>query len=64
MAFYFDVTPETILARERTPEQGLDYLRAKQTLFKNKISAWHLIVIDAHKSKEEIFQVINHNIAK
>ncbi|MDP2837840.1 MAG: hypothetical protein Q8O53_00990, partial [Candidatus Moranbacteria bacterium] len=32
--FYFDLTPETIMSRERTPEQGIDYLRAKMELFK------------------------------
>lgn len=62
--FYFDLTPETIMSRERAPEQGIDYLRDKMTLFQKRIDSWNLIRIDGSRSKEEIFQVINHIIAK
>lgn len=56
--FYFDLPPETIMSRERAPEQGIDYLRTKMTLFKEKISQWNLIVIDGKRDKENIFQGI------
>jgi thymidylate kinase len=58
VCFYFDLTPEAIMTRERAPEQGIDYLRTKMELFKNRTSDWDLIVIDAHQSKESIFQEI------
>lgn len=62
--FYFDLTPESIMSRERAPEQGIDYLRDKMALFQKRITSWNMIRIDGSRSKEEIFQVINHNIAK
>jgi thymidylate kinase len=46
-AFYMDILAEEILKRERVPEQGLEYLRAKIHLFSQKKSAWHLVSIDA-----------------
>jgi thymidylate kinase len=57
-AFYFDIAPEIIMTREKTPEQGLEYLQAKQKLFKQKIIGWNLIVIDANRNKEVIFNDI------
>lgn len=61
--FYFDLTPETIMARERTPEQGIDYLRIKMELFKKRAPQWNLIVIDAKRDKESIFQEIINTLA-
>jgi thymidylate kinase len=58
VALYFDASPENIMSRENPPEQGIEYLRAKQELFKQKISDWNLIVIDANKDKEGIFQEV------
>lgn len=56
--FYFDLAPETIMSRERAPEQGIDYLRDKMALFQKRIASWNLIRIDGSQSKEEIFQII------
>lgn len=55
LAFYFDLAPETIMSRERAPEQGIDYLRAKQALFQGKLASWNMISIDASGDKESIF---------
>lgn len=57
-AFYFDLTAETIMARERVPEQGINYLRAKMKLFQEKIPKWNMIVIDGSRDQESIFQDI------
>lgn len=57
-AFYFDISPQAIMARERVPEQGEEYLRAKADLFKRKTSLWHMIIIDAAQEKEALFQEI------
>lgn len=57
-AFYFDLTPETIMTRARVPEQGVEYLRDKMSLFREKIAPWHMIAIDASKDQESIFQDI------
>lgn len=57
-AFYIDAKPETIMQRERKPDQGLEYLVAKEKLFSDKIKKWNMIVIDGEKNKEEIFNEI------
>ncbi|MEK9151109.1 MAG: hypothetical protein AAB547_00580 [Patescibacteria group bacterium] len=57
-ALYLDISPDTIMSRERAPEQGIEYLRAKQGLFQQKIKDWNMIVIDAHGKKEDIFNSI------
>lgn len=62
ITFYFDIAPENILSRERAPEQGVDYLRIKQALFKEKINRWQLTVIDAAQDKETVFQKILANL--
>ncbi|MFZ3031940.1 MAG: hypothetical protein WA082_02815 [Candidatus Moraniibacteriota bacterium] len=62
--FYFDLTPETILARDRVPEQGIDYLRTKGELFKAKIVQWNMIMIDAEKNQGAVFQDIIEKITR
>lgn len=58
VAFYFDASPENIMTREHPPEQGIEYLQAKQKLFKQKITNWKMIVIDANRDKGSIFQEV------
>ncbi|MDP1845749.1 MAG: hypothetical protein Q8L09_03300 [Candidatus Moranbacteria bacterium] len=53
-AFYIDVKPETIMRRERKPDQGMEYLVAKEKLFADKIKDWEIIIIDGERNKEEI----------
>ncbi len=60
--FYFNISPEAIMARERVPEQGIDYLRDKMKLFKEQIAEWNLIVIDAEKDTESISQNIEDKL--
>ncbi len=59
-AFSFDANTEAIMSRDRTPEQGIEYLRAKQELFKQKIKNWNMIEINANRDKESIFQEIKN----
>lgn len=61
-SFYFDLTPEVIMARAHAPEQGPDYLRDKIQLFKEKIGPWHLTVIDASKDAASVAQAISEQI--
>lgn len=58
IAFSLYIAPEIILSRERVPEQGVEYLRAKQKLFRRKITGWNMIAVDANRDKERIFQDI------
>ncbi len=62
LAFYFDLAPETIMSRDRVPEQGIDYLRDKMKLFKTKIAQWDISVINAEKDREDISQEINKKL--
>ena len=57
-AFYIDAKPETIMQRERKPDQGMEYLRTKEKLFSDRIKKWNMIVLDGERSKEEIFNKI------
>lgn len=61
-AFYLDTDPEKILERERIPDQGIDYLKAKKELFNSFFAENKLAVIDGNKNKEEIFTEIKSKI--
>lgn len=58
VALYLDIDPETVMARERVPEQGIAYLRAKAALFREKVPDWQLIVIDAEQDQNSVFREI------
>ncbi len=57
-AFYLDANPDAIMSRERAPEQGIEYLHKKQALFKQKLSQWNMVTVDANRDKEIIFREI------
>jgi dTMP kinase len=61
-AFFVKVTPETIMQRERKPDQGMEYLVAKAKLFADKIKDWNMIVLNGEKNKEEIFEEIINQV--
>jgi len=56
--FFIRVSPEKIMQRERKPDQGLEYLVAKEKLYERKIKDWEMIVVDGERDKEEVFQEI------
>ncbi len=57
-AFFIKVSPKKIMQRDRKPDQGMEYLIAKEKIFYDKIKDWGMIVIDGERSKEEIFEKI------
>lgn len=57
-AIYLDLDAETILSRERVPEQGSDYLRAKIALFQQHKAAWGLVGIAAGRDQASVLQDI------
>ncbi|MCX6766466.1 MAG: hypothetical protein NT170_01625 [Candidatus Moranbacteria bacterium] len=61
-AFYINVNPEIIMRRERKPDQGMEYLVAKERIFKEKIKDWNMIVLDGEKNKDEIFNELKSKI--
>lgn len=64
VAFYFNASPEAIMSRDRAPEQGIDYLRAKQTLFNQRLSDWKMVTINADQEKEEVFEEIKKELTE
>ena len=58
-AFYLELSPEAILRRERVPEQGMEYLRAKIALFEKKKAALGLVTIDAASDQNSVFSSIS-----
>jgi thymidylate kinase len=61
-AFYINVKPEIIMARERKPDQGMGYLVAKEKLFVEKGKNWDMMILDGAKSKEDIFSEIKSEV--
>jgi dTMP kinase len=57
-AFYIDVKPEIIMQRERKPDQGMEYLLAKEKIYERKIKDWNMLVLDGNKNKDDIFNKI------
>jgi thymidylate kinase len=60
-AFYFHITAEEIMKRDRVPEQNINYLKDKIALFEQKKDVFGLLPIDA--SEKEIViadDIINH----
>ncbi|HLM84266.1 MAG TPA: hypothetical protein VK254_03605 [Candidatus Bathyarchaeia archaeon] len=57
-AFFIRIRPEIIMHRDRKPDQGMEYLLAKEKLFESRIKGWDMLVVDGEKSKSEIFEFI------
>lgn len=53
-SFYLQLTPEDILRRDRVPEQGLDYLKEKISLYNNPPFVWHVRTLDATQTPGSI----------
>lgn len=61
-AFFLLVDPEKVMARERAPEQGLQYLRDKHELFSEASTLWNFVTIDAGQDPSEVTAQINMNL--
>lgn len=61
-AFYLSVSPEKIITRDRIPEQGLNYLKIKNTILNQRFSKWNLQKIIGENSKEQVFQTLRDNL--
>ncbi|MDQ1284058.1 MAG: Thymidylate kin protein [Patescibacteria group bacterium] len=64
LAIYIQTSPETIMRRERVPDQGLEYLKKKKELYDAKIDEWGLKVVDGSRDKNVIFEDIKNLIKK
>jgi thymidylate kinase len=58
LSVYLKVFPESIMQRERKPDQGIDYLQDKKILYDDMAPVWDLKIINGNKPPEEIFEEI------
>lgn len=58
ISIYLQVSPESIMRRDRVPDQGIEYLNEKKELYENKIGLWNMKVVDGNRDKDEIFEEI------
>ena len=58
IAIYLQTDPEIIMQRERKPDQGIEYLKRKKTIYDTCAKIWNSKIIDGNRSKEEIFEEI------
>lgn len=58
-AFFLSVSPDAVMARERAPEQGLQYLRDKHQLFTEASALWDFTVVDAGQDLPSVTTFIN-----
>ncbi len=58
VALFFVIAPETIMQRERAPEQGIAYLRAKTALFAHRAQYWQMRDINADQSPDAVFAAL------
>jgi thymidylate kinase len=56
LSIYLQTSPETIMSRDRVPDQGLEYLKKKKKLYDRKISEWNMKVVDGNQEKEKILK--------
>ncbi len=61
-AFFLSVSPDTVMARERAPEQGLQYLRDKHQLFTEAGTLWNFIVVDAGQDPDTVTRTIHTHL--
>jgi thymidylate kinase len=62
VAIYLETNPDIIMQRDRTPDQGIDYLKKKKEIFDRRATEWHLKIIDGNKTQEEVFEEIKNEI--
>lgn len=63
-AFYLRTDPAVIMSRARQPEQGLNYLVKKQTLYDEAIEQYSLHRIDGGQTQQEVSHDINKLLTK
>ena len=60
VAIYLCANPETIMQRERKPDQGMEYLKAKKELLDEDYLNWNLKIVDGNRSQEEVLKKIKN----
>jgi dTMP kinase len=58
LAIYLKTDPDVIIQREKTPDQGIDYLKKKKELYEEFAKSNNLKIINGNQNKETIFNLI------
>lgn len=61
-AFFLSVSPEAVMRRERPPEQGLQYLKDKQGLFREATALWGFTTIDGDASLDTVRTAVSEHL--
>lgn len=61
-AFYLKVSPEVIIQRDRSVEQGIEYLKKKDALYDLLATGYNLKRVNGYLSKEEVLDNILNNL--
>ncbi len=61
-AYYLDVSPDVIAHRERTAEQGREYMKDKVSLYKDHLRSWNIASINGERSAEIIAEEIQSSL--
>jgi len=59
-AIYLQTNSESIMQRERQPDQGIDYLQKKKELYDQYSILWDMKVIDGNRDKNIIFEELKN----
>lgn len=62
LAIYLEINPESIMQRERKPDQGIDYLQDKKILYDDMAPVWDIKTLNGNRPPEEIFGEIKNLI--
>jgi thymidylate kinase len=62
LSIYLQLSPDSIMQRDRIPDQGIEYLKRKKELYEKKIGLWNMKVVDGNRDKNVIFEEIQHAI--
>jgi thymidylate kinase len=57
-SIYLDANPQTIMSRDRKPDQGLQYLVDKKMIYDRISSLFEMVIVDGNENKNTIQQTI------
>ncbi|TSD01465.1 MAG: Thymidylate kinase [Parcubacteria group bacterium Athens0714_25] len=58
LGIYLAVDPKIIMNRQRKPDQGVEYLKEKRSLYDAAVKIWDLKTIDGNRDQNVIFEEI------
>jgi thymidylate kinase len=61
-AFYIKIQPESIMTRDRVPDQGLNYLKDKKKLYDMYAIIWNFTTFDGSKNKNVLHEEIRAQV--